>query len=134
MAIQMFRETLEPDPTNRSSESLALKERVEQALAQKVEKEQLRMVNSVAKYIAYDVLRADLDARRSGEAVRAALKTFEMTIEGLAVIDEMAQAAMTRQPDLEADIAEMMHPLREKMKGTPTLVYLANLGRNFNLR
>lgn len=115
----------------KKTKNSGLPEKVEQALALRVEKEMMRMVPSLAKEQAFNRFRARLDAYRAAQAIEASELTLETVLESFAAINTISGKAIEKHPELEAEIWETTMALREKLKGTPTLVLLSSLKRHF---
>lgn len=101
------------------------------ALAQRVDKEAMRMVPSLAKEMAKVGWQADLDIFRATKANYVGVETLKASIDAIACNQESMQQCLAAHPELEADVVEMVYGLNDLMKQEPRLAFVANNGRYF---
>lgn len=102
-----------------------------QALRQRVDKEAMGMVPSLAKEMAKNGWQADLDIFRLQQAARVGSDTLRTAIQAMARNNEYARQLIGTHPELEADVEQILSELNELIKQLPRVGVVAYTARYY---
>lgn len=107
----------------------AATDRVARMMAQRVEREQMKMAASWAREAAKNRMQANLDIHRAVETARIALTVGDHVREKLAELDAKTERSVAANPNLELDYREMEADTAELLKQLNRVTAVAYWGR-----
>ncbi len=102
------------------------------ALVQRVDKEGMRMVPSLAKEMAKEGWQAELDIFRWAQANHVGMENLKGVIEAMACNTAYLRQVVANYPELEADAVEATAALHDVMKHEPQAGFVVYSGRYFH--
>lgn len=100
-----------------------------QTLQQRVQKESMGLVTSLAKQMAKDAWAGELDTFRVYQAQRVGAETLRLSAEAIARIDDYAGKLSVKYPNIEADIWQMTLEQIDIIKQEPRIAHVGYLRR-----
>lgn len=108
--------TIHDQATEQPSLPATLSDKVTRALAQRVEREAMSMLPSLAREAAKNSLQATLDIHRANQTVRVAMEVGDTVRESLGELEEKTLRAAAKHPELEADFEQMQEDTSRVLK------------------
>ncbi len=126
-------EKLSTRETDQTILSSTLDSKVLQTLQQRVQKEAMAMVPSLAKQMAKDSWQAELEIYRIEQAQRIGSQTLASATKAISRNTSYAQRLIAAHPELGADIEQMLQEQNDLVKQLPRVATVGYMRRYYQM-